>query len=222
MEQTFVFDTQAVKNFTSADFLTETRTPIILKADGCWTILFYDNTKESMDLADVFAEAAKMASLGHFGAVNLKNEKTLADVFVNLQGENNPLSQFAPNYVPFIMTYQKNWPVGIYKGDLTSSAIADFSRTIACSSDYFDPGQEILQKDYSSSKSTTGPKSLGVRKPKTAKDFAWYETFNNNTNPTKTENVEKTVAALSTDDVTSYVPDPGLPSAIEADEIPQM
>nr|QBK91115.1 MAG: thioredoxin-like protein [Pithovirus LCPAC202] len=136
-----LFGRDAVKNLGAEDFLLETTTPIQLKWTDCIVILFYGDNGESKALAQIWATAAKSVIGTIFAAANLKTNQKLAQAFVKIGESPTPYRSFKLQGYPFIIAYQKGFPVGFYNGERDVQAIVDWSLTLACKSDYYESRQ---------------------------------------------------------------------------------
>nr|QBK90755.1 MAG: thioredoxin-like protein [Pithovirus LCPAC201] len=136
-----LFGRDAVKNLNSDDFLLETTTPIQLKWTDCIVILFYGDNNESKSLAQIWATAAKSVIGTIFAAANLKSNQKLAQAFVKIGESPTPYRNFRMQGYPFILAYQRGFPVGFYNGERDVQAIVDWSLTLACKPDYYESRQ---------------------------------------------------------------------------------
>ena len=136
-----LFGRDAVKNLGSEDFLLETTTPIQLKWTDCIVILFYGDNNESKTIAQIWATAAKSVIGTIFAAANLKSNQKLAQAFVKIGESPTPYRNFRMQGYPFILAYQRGFPVGFYNGERDVQAIVDWSLTLACKSDYYESRQ---------------------------------------------------------------------------------
>lgn len=136
-----LFGRDAVKNLTDSDFLLDTTNPIQMKWDDTMVVLFYGNNVESRNLVQIWATAAKAVVGIIFAAANLKANPKLAKGFVKIGETPNPYRGFRLQGYPFILAYQKGYPVGFYNGERSVQAIIDWSFTLAQKPDYFEPRQ---------------------------------------------------------------------------------
>ena len=136
-----LFGRDAVKNLNSDDFLLETTTPIQLKWTDCIVILFYGDNNESKTLAQIWATAAKSVIGTIFAAANLKTNQKIAQAFVKIGESPTPYRNFKLQGYPFILAYQRGFPVGFYNGERDVQAIVDWSLTLACKPDYYESRQ---------------------------------------------------------------------------------
>ncbi len=136
-----IFAQQSVHQLTNEDFNLNTKDSITLKWDDCIIVLFYDEGPESKELVEIFAIAANQVSGPIFSACNIFLSKNVAKAFTNLNMTNSTYKPFALKGVPFIITYQQGYPIGFYNGDRQVQALVDFSLTLACRSDYYEPLQ---------------------------------------------------------------------------------
>lgn len=135
-----VFSSETVKRLTSDDFDINSKDMITLKAEDCILILFYIENEESQQLASVWAIVAQQIAGPLFGAVNMLNERKLAQAFTKIRGlQNHPLHPYSLKGYPFILVYRGGYPVGVYNGARDVQSIIDFSLTLACSSSYNEP-----------------------------------------------------------------------------------
>jgi len=147
-----LFAQQAVYQLSDSDFNLNTKDAITTKWDDCMIILFYDEGPESKDLVRVWAAVGSQVVGPVFGACNLRLSRGVAKAFANLNMKNGTYKPFALKGIPFILTYQNGSPVGFYNGDREVQAIVDFSLTLACKADYYEPlqlpaGKTVYQQD---------------------------------------------------------------------------
>lgn len=131
----------AVKNMTAMDFDLSSKSGILLKWNDCRLILFYSENQESIALVNIWAEAAKQVAGPVFAGVNIMSERKVAEAFMNLNMKDHPLKWAALKQIPFIIVYRQGLPTAFYNGERNVQAIVDYSLTLACRSDYFEPVQ---------------------------------------------------------------------------------
>jgi hypothetical protein len=132
-----------VKQFRDTDFTINSRELICLNFDDCILILFYNNNVESTNLSKIWVDASSQTPGFIFGAVNLQNEKKIAENFAKLnQDPNHPYHWAALRQTPFILVYRKGWPTAFYNGSRSSQAIIDYTMTLACRADYHEHDQK--------------------------------------------------------------------------------
>ena len=136
-----LFGREAVKRLTASDFLLDTTTPIQLKWTDCIVILFYVDNAESRNLVQIWATAANVVAGPIFAAINLNTENEVAQAFLKIRESRTPYRFFGLKGYPFIIAYQGGYPVAFYNGDRDVQAIADWTITLACKNDYFEPIQ---------------------------------------------------------------------------------
>ena len=133
------FSSETVKRLTAEDFDLTSKEMITLKYDDCILVLFYVENTESYQLADIWALAAQQVAGPVFAAINMLNERKVAEAFTRLKSDgSNPIHWAALRQYPFILVYRNRWPVAVYNGDREVQAIIDYSLTRACQAGYYE------------------------------------------------------------------------------------
>lgn len=136
------FSSETVKRLSSDDFDLGSKELVALKYDDCILVLFHVENTESYQLADIWALAAQQVAGPVFAAINMLNERKVAEAFTRLKSDgSHPLHWAALRQYPLIMVYRKRWPVAVYNGPREVQAIIDYALTLACEAGYY----EILQ-----------------------------------------------------------------------------
>ncbi len=137
-----IFSSDVVKTLGSSDFNIDKPDLITLKSNECVLVLFYVENDESYQLANIWGLAAQQTAGPIFAAVNMLNERKVAEAFTKLKSDgNNTLQWAALRQYPFILVYRNGNPVAIYNGEREVQAIIDFALTLACKAGYY----EIVQ-----------------------------------------------------------------------------
>lgn len=136
------FSSESIKRLSTYDFNLETDELITLKDKRCMLILFYVENTESQRLATLWATAAQQVAGPIFAAVNMLNERRVAEAFTKLKAEgSNPLHWASLRQYPFILVYRNGYPVATYNGDRDVQTLIDYSLTLACQAGYYEPVQ---------------------------------------------------------------------------------
>lgn len=136
------FAGDTVKRLTGSDFTLDSKELIGLKYDDCILVLFYGENTESAQLVRIWAIVAQQTAGPVFAALNLLNERRVAAAFTRVAGDGtHPFHWAALRSIPFILVYRKGWPVAFYNGSREVQAISDFSLTLACRANYYEPIQ---------------------------------------------------------------------------------
>lgn len=133
-----------VKQLTDSDFALDSKELISLKSDDCTLALFYTENPESTELSKIWVEAASQVVGPVFASVNMLNKDSakIAKAFTTLASQgSNPLHWASMKALPFIMVYRGGWPVAFYNGDRAIQPIIDYSLTLACKANYYEPIQ---------------------------------------------------------------------------------
>jgi len=138
-----LFQPETVKRLNEGDFDLTDITSITLKFKGCCLVLFYIHNVESDQLANVWASAAQQIAGPTFAAIDMINNRKVAEAFTNLKmNGSHSLHWAALRQFPFILVYREGWPVACYNGPRETQAIIDYSLTLACQANYYEPLQE--------------------------------------------------------------------------------
>lgn len=133
------FAQTSVLRLTEGDFNLATKELITLRYDDCMLVLFFAQNTESIELMKIWSLVAQQVAGPIFGACNMLTERRVAEAFTKLGSYNTSLSWASLRGYPFIMAYQNSWPVGFYNGERAVQPLIDYSLTLACRSDYFEP-----------------------------------------------------------------------------------
>ncbi len=134
-----LFAQNAVKQLTQDDFELESDASIKLRYPSCILVLFYNNNIESKNLLQIWNTAGQQVVGPIFASLNLMENKSLAQAFINLNMQNSALHWAALKTMPFILVYQNRWPIGFYNGERSVQALVDFSLVLACKAEYHEP-----------------------------------------------------------------------------------
>ena len=134
-----IFTQNYVIELTEGDFNLDTRELITLKYDDCIISLFHTQNKESQDLMKIWILTSQQVVGPVFAACDLERERKVAEAFTSLNLFNSSLRWAGLKGIPFILTYQNGWPIGFYNGERAVQPLLDYSLTLACRSDYFEP-----------------------------------------------------------------------------------
>ena len=138
----WTFASETVKRLTADDFDLGSKELIALKYDDCILVLFHGDNTESLQIATIWALAAQQVAGPIFAAINVLNERKVAEALTRLRSDgSHPLHWASLRQYPFIMVFRKRWPVAIYNGPREVQAIIDYALTLACQAGYY----EILQ-----------------------------------------------------------------------------
>ena len=136
------FSSETIKRLTTEDFDIESKASITLKYDDCILVLFHTENTESYQLATIWALAAQQTAGPIFAAINMLNERKVAEAFTRVKSDgSNPLHWASLRQYPFILVYRKRWPVAVYNGPREVQAIVDYSLTLACQAGYYEVEQ---------------------------------------------------------------------------------
>jgi hypothetical protein len=125
------FSVKTVKTLTHEDFELKSKEKIAIKYDDCIVILFYNENDESKAILDIWGSASSKTPGVVFAACNLQIEKEVAKAFVDLRSEHyHPLSWVKLDSVPFIIAYNKGWPIETYHDKITLTNIIDYSMSL--------------------------------------------------------------------------------------------
>jgi hypothetical protein len=133
------FSSETVKRLTGEDFDLTSKELITLKYDDCILVLFHIENTESYQLANIWASAAQQIAGPVFAAINMLNERRVAESFTRLKSDgSHPLHWAALKQFPFIMVYRKRWPVAVYNGPREVQSLIDYALTLACEAGYYE------------------------------------------------------------------------------------
>ena len=153
------FSQRSVLQLSADYFALDSSVPIGLKYKNCMIVLFYAENAESRNLAQIIAITANESVGTLFAACNLAHETQIANAFRKLrESGSNPLRWASLRTVPFILTYRDGWPVAFYNGERAVQAILDWSLTLACNADYFEPKNEYAGQQATDNYEITGIK----------------------------------------------------------------
>lgn len=137
-----LFAQESVKVLRESDFTLDSKQLIGLKYDDCILVLFYVENAESQQLVKVWSVAAQQVVGPVFAAVNLMVERRIANAFTKIGMEgSHPLYWTKMKSLPFIIVYRAGWPVAFYNGAREVGSIIDYSLTMACRANYYEPIQ---------------------------------------------------------------------------------
>ena len=140
--QRLTFSSETIKRLTTDDFDIGAKELVAIKYDDCILVLFHIENTESYQLADIWAIVAQQVAGPVFGAINMLNERKVAEAFTRLKSDgSHPLHWASLRQYPFIMVYRKRWPVAIYNGPREVQALIDYALTLACEAGYYEPLQ---------------------------------------------------------------------------------
>ncbi len=160
-----LFSQETVRQLREADFDFDGKDKIRLKYEDCVLILFYVDNQESFNLCQIFQTAAVQAVGPIFAACNCSNEKRVAKAFLDLNMmEDHPLRWAALQQFPFIVTYRQGWPQAFYNGERVTSALVDYSLTLACRVDYKEKIQKTAGMDLNVDVAMGGVQNYGPRR----------------------------------------------------------
>jgi len=133
------FSSETVKRLTGEDFDLSSKELITLKYDDCILVLFHIENTESYQLANIWASAAQQIAGPVFAAINMLNERRVAESFTRLKSDgSHPLHWASIKQYPFIMVYRKRWPVAVYNGPREVQSLIDYALTLACEAGYYE------------------------------------------------------------------------------------
>jgi len=136
------FSSETVKQLTAQDFNLESKDSITLKYDDCILVLFYAENDESIQLINIWAAAAQQVAGPIFAAINILNERKVAEAFTRLKSSGSHGMHWASlKQFPFILIYRGGWPVAFYNGSREVQALIDYSLTLACEAGYYEHAQ---------------------------------------------------------------------------------
>lgn len=138
----YSFQPSTVKVLSRDDFDYKSKFPIGLKfIDPCIIILFYDSRNlESTQLAQLFYVTSKQTP-SLFAALDFATNPEIAQAFISIGSSNSLYKPFGLKQIPFILVYRDGWPTAYYNGERSVQALVDWSMTLACNRDYFEPIQ---------------------------------------------------------------------------------
>jgi hypothetical protein len=136
-----LFRPEVVKQLGNDDFDLASKDKITLKIPGCILVLFYTDSTESYELANIWGLVAQQMVAPTFAAVNLMiGDRKIANAFMELRNDaNHPLSWAGLKGIPFILVYRNGLPVAFYNGERSVQQISDYSLKLACKPGYFEP-----------------------------------------------------------------------------------
>jgi hypothetical protein len=135
--QPVLFAQQSVRNFRESDFTLNSKLLVALNYSDCILCLFYDDTPNSRQLAQIWAQAAIRTSGPIFAACNLVIEKRVAEAFIEIgKDQAHPFYWAHTVKIPFILVYSSGWPKATYRGHKSVSSIIAYSMQLACQAGY--------------------------------------------------------------------------------------
>jgi hypothetical protein len=131
-----------IVRLSGSDFTLGQETEIALTSQDCMLVLFYGENTESLQLATLWSIVAQQTAGPVFAAINLLSERRVAQAFMRLKSNgSHPLHWASMRSFPFILVYRGGWPVAFYNGAREVQAIIDYSLTLACQANYYEPIQ---------------------------------------------------------------------------------
>lgn len=139
-------DSSSVKILSDKDFFLSdadaNQCPINLRNRDdkqCAFVYFYDNSRQSLMLLNVFVLLAKQMSGNLFGTVQLMSPgcAQISTAFTELSTDYRSFcNNFQRTTVPFLLVYHGQRAVGAYNGELSTRAMGQFIITDACNPAY--------------------------------------------------------------------------------------
>jgi len=109
--------------------MMESDTPIRLKKNGAWIILFYGEDEVSKLALQTWAKVAQTTIGPDFGSCNLRLESNLASKILETYNT-NPSMRWTNNLrVPYILAYSGTWPISKYTGNVDEQSISNWALT---------------------------------------------------------------------------------------------
>ena len=138
----YTFQPSTVKVLSKDDFDYKSKFPIGLKfIDPCIIVLFYDSRNiESIQLAQLFYVASKQIPSLYAG-LDFSVNPEIAQAFIAIGASNSLYKPFGLKQIPYILVYRDGWPTAYYNGERSVQALVDWTMTLACNRDYFEPIQ---------------------------------------------------------------------------------
>jgi hypothetical protein len=136
------FSSETVKRLTKSDFALDSKDLITLNQDDCVLVLFYAENTESIQLVNIWAVAAQQIAGPVFAAINILNERPVAEAFMKLKGMGSHSLHWASlKQFPFILVYRNGYPAAFYNGSREVQSIIDYALTLACEAGYYEHTQ---------------------------------------------------------------------------------
>lgn len=138
------FNNKYVEMFHGVDFDLDSSERVKLRKshDACYLVFFYIENQESYDIAILFSRVASRISGPRFAAVNLIEEREVAEAFTYLiSNRNHPLHWAGLRQSPVIFVYRGTYPVAVYNGERNTQALTDYAMTMACNVEYIEQAQ---------------------------------------------------------------------------------
>ena len=146
---------------TDSDFDLGSDTKINVYRRDCMLVLFYSNNEESMNVLEIWKDAASQVAGPIFATCDLMVNKSVAKAFTSLNTSNGSLHWAALRTIPFIMVYQNGWPVAFYNGERSVQTFVDYALALACRSDYHEPINNYAGMQANNNLEMKGVKSYG-------------------------------------------------------------
>jgi len=109
-----------VRNFKDADFILDSKTPLILRYKNRIVILFYNNANyEDRKLIEIWQKIARRFTVVTFAAINIGQESGVMNA---INREDNFLSK----ELPAIILYEDQIPKNFYDGPRNMESIVAF------------------------------------------------------------------------------------------------
>lgn len=132
-----LFVQQRIRFLTSADFELNSSTILSLKDKSCCLVLFHDSSSTSVKLAQIWTSLVTKVMGPLFSVCDLMSQPQIVDAFNRVsQNKSNPLSWLSLKRVPLIVCYRDGFPVGVYNGIISETAIMKYASELVCSADY--------------------------------------------------------------------------------------
>lgn len=128
----------SVVKLCDTDFNLKSDQMITIKYKDLLMILFYASNTESEKLLKLWNIAAKQTIGVTFAAVDLINEKNVANAFSKLNQLNTSLKWASLKNIPFVLIYKDGWPISYYTGKYNINSIVNFSLKLGYNEKYDD------------------------------------------------------------------------------------